>query len=427
MIIIKVKPGDTLWQLSEKYQIPLAEILAVNGFENPDQLSVGQTVLIPTQDSIHIVKPGESLYSIAKNRGISLNQLLQANPGLTAPYTIYPGDELKIPAIGQKPRRTIEVNGYVYPGVQEPQLAGALPNLTYLAIFSYQARANGSLIPIDDEPLIRQAKAARVAPMLVVTNTTEGGGFDSDIIHALVTDSVAANRLFENLLGVLNAKGYYGLNVDFEYIPETDREAYNRFLANMHQRISVEGGYPFFTALAPKESDEQRGRLYEAHDYAFNGRIADRVILMTYEWGYLYGPPLPVAPMDGIRRVLDYAVTRIPSDKIMMSLPGYAYDWTLPYQPGSAARHLSIVQATQLAAEKHVQIQFDPESITPFFTYVENGREHIVWFDDAISAEAKLLLIDEYDLAGVSYWTLNQLWPQNWAVLRSLYNVKKVL
>ncbi len=89
-------------------------------------------------------------------------------------------------------------------------------------------------------------------------------------------------------------------------------------------------GYVVATALAPKVSAEQKGTLYVAHDYPVHGQLADFVIIMTYEWGYIYGPAMAVAPVDQVRRVLDYAVSAMPAGKILMGMPNYGYDWTLP-------------------------------------------------------------------------------------------------
>ena len=49
-------------------------------------------------------------------------------------------------------------------------------------------------------------------------------------------------------------------------------------------------GLPVFVALVPKTSADQRGDLYEGHDYRLLGEAADFVFLMTYEWGYTYQP-----------------------------------------------------------------------------------------------------------------------------------------
>ena len=110
-------------------------------------------------------------------------------------------------------------------------------------------------------------------------------------------------------------------------------------------------GYIVTTALAPKTSAGQMGLLYEAHHYPVHGRLADHVILMTYEWGYTYGPPMAVSPLNQVRRVLNYAVTAIPPEKILMGMPNYGYDWMLPYR--HAPLHGVEHRAPELAFRGH--------------------------------------------------------------------------
>ena len=43
---------------------------------------------------------------------------------------------------------------------------------------------------------------------------------------------------------------------------------------------------------------------------------------------------MAVAPLPNVRRVLDYAVTEIPPEKIYLGIPNYGYDWPLPFRPG---------------------------------------------------------------------------------------------
>ena len=71
------------------------------------------------------------------------------------------------------------------------------------------------------------------------------------------------------------------------------------------------------------------------------GGIADSVLLMTYEWGYTYGPPMAVAPINHVRRVAEYGASVIDPEKIQMGIPNYGYDWPLPFVQGQTrAVHL---------------------------------------------------------------------------------------
>ena len=418
VIIYTVKAGDSV------YRITTNDIVYANQLSNPDRLAIGQALVIPVDYFEYTVKRGDSLYSIARRYNLTVSQLLEANPSITNPSMIFIGQSIRVPA-GNKVIRSIDVNGYAFPNIRDDALNNALPNLTFLSIFSYQVREDGSVVPINDQGLINTAWNNNVKPFMVITNIGESGGFNSDLASTILYDENIKNTLINNVIQILNEKNYAGLDIDFEYVYPSDREAYNNFLRVVADRIKPLG-YILTTAVAPKISANQPGLLYEAHDYPVHGEVADHVIIMTYEWGYTYGPPMAVAPINEVERVLKYAVSVIPSRKILMGMPNYGYDWTLPYRRGSRANAISNLQAVNLAINNGATIQYDEKAQAPFFYYTgENGARHVVWFDDARSLTARLKLIEKYNLGGVSYWTINRLFRTNWYTLRALYDVNR--
>lgn len=422
-----VQPGENIYSIGQLYGVSPSKISNDNELSNPNLLTPGQTLVILEGTRKHRILQGQSLYSIARLYGVTVEDILESNPQITNPTEIYLGQVINIPPRTRK-LGAIEVNGYAFPNIDIEVLGKTLPYLTYLSIFSYDVKSDGSLTSINDEPLIKAARNAKVAPLMVITNIDEEtGGFSSDLAQTILTDEQVQNTLIENVIRTLKEKNYYGLDIDFEFIYPENKEDYNNFLRKVTKRLNDEG-YIVTTALAPKTFAEQTGLLYEAHDYPVHGALVDHVILMTYEWGYTYSAPMAVAPVDQVRKVLDYAITAIPEEKILMGIPNYGYNWNLPYAPGTAAKSISNTAAVDLATSVGAYIQFDPKSKSPNFKYYdENGVQHEVWFEDARSIEAKLLLANEYGLGGVSYWTINSFFPQNWLVLSSLYNIKKLL
>ena len=181
-----------------------------------------------------------------------------------------------------------------------------------------------------------------------------------------------------------------------------------------------------FTALYAKVRAKQQGLLYEAHDFYAHGRIVDFVVLMTYEWGYRLGPPQAISPLNQIKRVLDYAVTVIPRDKIFMGFQIYARDWVLPHVPGTEAETFSQQEAVRRAVQHNVAIQYDKTAQSPFFRYADDqGQMHEVWFEDARSAQAKFDTVKNYKLRGISYWVLGYPYSQNWALLEDNSTIRK--
>jgi len=424
MLIHVVKPGDTLWQLAVYYGVPIARMLDVNKLPNPNVLLVGQSLLIPTGTTYHTVKIGESLWKIAQTYGTTVQSIAKAN-GIVNTASIYPGAVLVIPR-GQKP--VIEVNGYTYTMGEKavPIVRDVGKDLTYLSPFAYRIMEDGGLEPIDDSPAIREAYAKRAVPMMSITNftSTELG---QNLAHIVLSTPSVRERTITNIINVMKQKGYRGINIDFEGVLPSDRENYNVFLQRTVDRLHPEG---FFvsTALAPKTGGEQKGTLYEAHDYPAHGRIADFVVLMTYEWGYRKGPPQAISPLDQIKRVLDYAVSVIPRNKIFFGFQLYARDWLIPHVQGQEAATFSVQEAVRRAVRYNATIQYNKKAESPFFRYKDGqGRMHEVWFEDARSAKAKFDTVKSYRLKGISYWVLGLQFPQNWALLEDNFSIKKLI
>ena len=217
------------------------------------------------------------------------------------------------------------------------------------------------------------------------------------------------------------------MNLNIEYVYPFDRSGNNAFLKQLSETLHPKGYY-LTSAIAPKTSDDQYGLLYTAHDYEAHGRYCDRVIIMTYEWGYTYSAPQAVSPVDRMRKVLDYAVTKIPSGKILLGFSNYGYNWVLPWQQGRAASVISNTAAMNLAAANFAQIKFNEQAQAPFFNYTApSGVRHEVWFEDARSVKARLQLVSEYNLAGISYWTINYQNRAGFAVLESMHGVEKII
>ena len=427
MIIHTVKQGDTIWKLARTYGVSPERIMSDNAVANPNQLVIGQALLILLPETIHTVRPGDTLTSIASQYGTDITTILQNNPSIILNPSLYAGEKLTISFQNEKTREIL-LNGYAYPYINRNVLRQTLPYLSMLTIFGYGVSADGTLIEIDDQPLIDMARRFQVAPIMLLSSITEEGTFSGERASSLFRNTQLQNAVIQEIIQTMKQKGYYGLDVDFEYVNQEDSEAYLQFLRNITRQLNQEG-FRVNVDLAPKTSASQAGLLYEAHDYAKIGAIADTVLLMTYEWGYTYGPPMAVAPVDKVRQVVEYAVTEIPSSKILMGIPNYGYDWTLPYMRGETrATSIGNQQAIQIAQRNNAQIQFDETAQSPYFRYWDgNRREHIVWFEDVRSILKKMNLISEFDLLGAGYWNVMRPFMQNWLLVSNLFQITKLI
>lgn len=373
---------------------------------------------------IHVVEQGESLGQIASRYGTTTEEISYANQ-IPYPYQLAVGQALLIPGgtSGEQSREAV-ANGYAYPFISPWVLRQTMPYLSAMLVFSYGFTVDGELIPptLSDEWMLGVAEEFGKDAILTLTPLGADGRFNNNLIHEMLQNPVGKERLIMNLIEEMQ-RGFAGVDVDFEFILAEDRDLFTAFVAELRGRMNVEG-YRVSVALAPKTSADQPGLLYEGKDYRGLGEAADEVLLMTYEWGYTYGPPMAVAPLNKVRQVVEYALTEIPAEKILLGVPNYGYDWILPFVQGeSQAVTIGHVEAVQIAIANGVPIQFDETAQSPYFFYEADGILHEVWFEDVRSLQSKYGLINEYGLRGMGVWQIMRLFRAMWLLYADMFEI----
>ena len=324
MTIHVVSAGETVSSIARLYGVSPQLLARQNQLPPSGELVVGQAlvVLFPTQT--HTVLPGDSLFSISRRYGVPVQTLLRNNYFLLGLSDLPVGEELVI-SLPDESRGTLAVNGYAYPFISQAVLSQQLPYLTNLTPFTYGITPSGGLVPLGDEMLLAAAGRYGVTPWMHLSTLTEAGNFSSALGRQLLTDPEGQAMLIQSVERTMLNKGYRGLDVDFEYLPADLAQPYAAFITALRARLAPYG-WPVTVAVAPKRSSDQPGLLYEGHDYPALGAAADFVLLMTYEWGYTYGPPMAVAPLPQVQQVLSYALSVIPAEKLFLGVPTYGYD-----------------------------------------------------------------------------------------------------
>lgn len=423
MIIHKVRTGDTLNSIANEHNISPELIILQNDLPNPDNLVVGQELAIFIPSAVYTVKSGDTLSSVSSDNDISLNSLLRLNPWLIS-MPLYPDMTVILSYEGSEQTQDIVANGYTYTDIQSEQLRKAMPYLSLCTVFTYGFDKSGSLIEPSDSNVLAIINEYGITPVMLLSTLTADGTFSNALAGEILNNETAQNILIENIKNTMTNKGYRGLDIDFEYLPVEDRDKYASFVEKLTSELN-KSGYITLVALAPKVSANQPGLLYEGHDYFALGRAANLALAMTYEWGYTYGPPMAVSPINEVEKVISYAVSEINPQKLLMGIPLYGYDFKLPYIRGtSRAVSLSPQQAIELAVKTGSEISYDETAQAPYFYYTADDKsQHIVWFENASSTIAKLNLVKKYKLAGVSYWSLNRSFPQAFMILNNEFRI----
>ena len=242
MEIHVTQPGETLSGIAGRFGADPRLLRELNGIPESGALAVGQTVVIRPVETFHIVQPGETLTAVARRYGLTLRQLYRRNYWLGGRPAVQAGQSLVI-AYGDAPTARTHTNGYAYPFISAQLLDAELPYMSYLTPFTYGIDASGGLLPLNDASMLSQARALGTVPLMHLSTLTEADTFSSERAVMILTDSARRAALIEQIVSTITAKGYKGLDVDFEYIPGAQREAYASFITQLRQRL-VPMGHP---------------------------------------------------------------------------------------------------------------------------------------------------------------------------------------
>ena len=225
MEIHVVRPGDTLSSIAARYGAPLFVLLNDNQLPDPERLVTGQTLVVRRPVRLYTVQPGDTLTSIARDTGLTTRELLRLNPILRGEPAVFAGQTL-ILQDEDTPTQPALVTGYAYPFGDRGVVQRTLPYLSGLIPFTYGIRPDGTLVEPDDLSLIAAAQQLGVTPTMHLSTLTDEGNFDSGLGSLVLNDMQLQNAVVSNILTTMLLRGYQALDVDFEFIPAQDAVPY---------------------------------------------------------------------------------------------------------------------------------------------------------------------------------------------------------
>jgi spore germination protein len=425
MIIHVVQDGDTISSIANQYNVSVDRLIIENGIESPNNLVIGQTIVIVLPLITYTVQERDSLFSIAQKNNVSYMHLIRNNPYLINRDYIYPGETIVIEYDTTKTQKII-TNGYAYPFISKEVLMQTLPYLTYLTVFNYKINAEGKLNNIDDQEIIDMAKTFGVAPIMMVSAFSEVGIGDSQIATLVTKDEDFQDTLIDTIVTTAKTKGYFGVNHTLYFLNPLNQPLMEKYVRKLSLRLQSEGLFLAIT-ISPKSSIDRTEVNYVTIDYSTLATYANVLVLLSYDWGFSMGPPASATPINGIEAILDQIEHMIPNEKTSLGYSIIGYDWKLPYVPGeSRANAMTYNSVIQLAYKSGVDIQFNQTAQAPYFFYNTDEDLHNVWFKDARSVDVLNKLLPKYNLKRVSIWNIMDFFSQLWLILNNTFEFQKV-
>ncbi len=234
-----------------------------------------------------------------------------------------------------------------------------------------------------------KASGVRVVPVL---SNYSNNGFNGEVLHRVLHDPAKRATLIDQVTQFLQKNHYAGINVDFEELDENSDEYFIAFMRELYTKLHP---LDFLVTqdVSPFNEDYNLKELSKYNDFIF---------LMAYDQHSTDGVAGPISSQKWIEAVVDDAVDKIPTEKLVLCIAGFGYDWP---QGGKGADR-SYEEAISIASEQNALVDFDNDTYNLTYKYLDNGIEHSVYFTDAATNFNTLRFAVEYELAGVSLWRL---------------------
>lgn len=280
--------------------------------------------------------------------------------------------------------------------------------MTSIATFSYKITPWGSLEGNTPYQTVHLAKSRGLRPLVLIHNFN--GSFDPALADSILGNTDNRRNLISNLLNTVRNNGYSGVNIDIEGIYQSDRSNYVNFLKEVKQSLAPYG-LSVTVAIPAKDYDNQWNSWSNGYDYQGIGQVADQIVIMTYDENW--GGNGPVASLPWVTRVVQYAVSQIPRQKILLGIATYGYD-----SPGNKSYGMKYIKNTILPSWGGQSLWNDQYN-EPYYTYWYNGTQHTIWYEDERSNAYKLNLVNQYNLAGIGIWRLGYEDQSFWNMVKS--------
>lgn len=419
MFVYTVRAGDSLFGISQKFDVPVNTLRATNGL-TATNIVTGQALLV--NSDVYTVQSGDSLWTISRMAYVPLAALRQANPGID-PDRLTIGQKINLPSIERRVATHFSYTQLRSPALDQAVISDNAPYLTYIGLFETHFNWNGDLSPLNDNAAVLASWRGRVTPVLTVTNLTETG-FNSALVQRVLNTPDVQQRLIDNMINFATSNGYGGINVDFEGVLPADRNAFVMFLQALQQRTQAAG---LNLSIAVPAKTDDTVPWVRGYDYAAIGAIVDQFFIMAYDWHYTGSEPGPTAPIQDVIATVNYAASVMDRSKIIMGTPFYGYDWPIPFSSQNPGRAITYQAAINLAMSEQVPINYSTADHAAYFYYTDDsGQNRVVWFEDVRSLFEKAQIVYDSQIGGIGSWQLNFAMPQYPWVFTHFFQIRKV-
>lgn len=377
-ILHTVVSGDTLWKISQKYNISIYDLIKLNQLSSSTIL-VGQKLFIPNN------------YLQIQLLGGQTGWIQQSN-------------------IKQKNQERI-VMGWKYNGGTKSyaeQLNHV--NLNVVSPRWYTLSKSGNFVSINaDTNYLKDAhsKGKKVWPLF-------GNKFDPVLTDLVLNNAKNRQKLVSALKNSLVQTKSDGINVDFENIDPKNKQDFVLFITELKKALQ-----PHNIKVSVDVTRENIDPFWSGSlDRKKLGEVADYIVMMGYEEHWATSPIAgSVASIPWTKQGVELLMNEVPSHKIVLGVPFYTREWVTNLTTKKVIGiDRTMTEVKQIVSSKGLKKIWDINTQQNYVEYTANGEKHQIWLEDKQSIQLRIDLANQYQLGGVAAWYIGSETTDIWDV-----------
>lgn len=243
-----------------------------------------------------------------------------------------------------------------------------------------------------------------------------------DTTSEIMNDYKLRQKLIDKIVSLVLNYNLDGINIDFENMYEADKKLFSRFIIELEPRLNEIGAVLSVDVTAP-DGGETWSMCYDRHTI---GKVADYIVFMAYDqYGSSSAKEGTTAGYDWVEVNLKKMVgtqEEIQSDKIILGIPFYTRVWE--EDSGNIDSSTIDMKYIDAIVPSNAKKTWDDSLKQYVIEYTKNGKKCKIWAEDEKSIEAKLSLIETYNLAGAAYWKKDGETNSIWDLISEKLNIK---
>lgn len=247
-------------------------------------------------------------------------------------------------------------------------------------------------------------------------------GFSKDNVHGILIDPAKRTKVVKAVTDMAVKNQYDGINIDWEGMYTKDKDLFTQFVRELTQSLKAENKVVSVDITVITAASEQypESNWHFCYDRKALGKIVDYMALMAYDEHNQYHPNGSVSSLPWVEEGIQYLLKDVPAEKIILSVPFYTHDFSKAYPNNS--QYIGLDETQRRISKYKAGVHWDKALGQNVAVYYKDGYKHTIWVEDDKSLGLKLDLVNKYNLAGMSAWSLGSEFPSTWDVISDKMN-----